>query len=48
MGISYLRDYIKGVHFPDNLVAITSDNKSRYLPRLLADRNMLERFNHSF
>ena len=24
------------------------DNESRYHPRLLADRNMLERFNHSF
>ena len=48
MGITCQRNYIKRVYFPDNLVAIASDSESRHLQGLLADRNMLERSNHSF
>ena len=48
-----LREYVLGnhtkrVYFADNLHVIASYNESHYLQRLLADRDMLERFNHSF
>ena len=48
MGVTCQRNYIKRVYFPDNLVTIASDNESRHFQGLLADRNMLERSNHSF
>ena len=37
MGIACQRDYIKRVYFPDNLVAIASNDKSLYLQRWLVD-----------